>query len=251
MMSENLNDMVNALNNKTGETTTLPIVEKIEEVKEERQEKSDVESKEENKNLINITNFHDWFLANSNNITGVSRVRVEVSNINSADSFMFKVPKGKTSELEEKELISFYNPKARPILNLPQIYLKVFKNDTFVVLHQYNEEAFIKSYGVKTGLIIVFCKNVNGMVLPLQKIKIKKGVENIELPELPEVKDLETKLKENVDVEALQLLYKQSIKFKDEFTTKEKTLEWFLKKQNEIIDINHLIKIDSVLISVI
>ena len=64
-------------------------------------------------------------------------------------------------------------------------------------------------------------------------------------------KDIKERLKEEVDVEAIQLLYKQAVKVKDEFTTKEKTLDWFLKKQLEVVDINHLLKIDHVLITVI
>lgn len=252
MIQENLSDMIKTLNNTTEETEIENKVEVApqEEVKVEN-DKVEEEVVVETKNTISITNFHDWYLENANSISGISRVRVEVTNINSSDSFMFKIPKGKQSDSEEKELISFYNPKGRLILNLPPVYLKVFKNDTFVALHSFNNEVFIKSYGIKTGLIIVYCVNVNGMVLPVERIKIKKGVESIELPTLKTVEELTTKLQENVDIEALQLLYKQVIKVKDEFTTKEKTLEWFLKKQNEVIDINHLIKIDSVLISVI
>jgi hypothetical protein len=129
--------------------------------------------------------------------------------------------------------------------------IKYVASDTEKALHTYNDTIFIKSYGVKTGLIIVFCVNVDGKLVPYHKTKIKKNVTSISLVPAPTVEELRTKLTENVDVEAIHLLYKQAIKVANEFTTKEKTLEWFIKKQADVIDINHLLKIDNVLITVI
>ena len=63
--------------------------------------------------------------------------------------------------------------------------------------------------------------------------------------------NIKSKLSETMDKEIVQLLYKQEIKSKDELVTKENTIDWFLKKSNDIIDINHLLKIDNVLINVI
>jgi hypothetical protein len=149
------------------------------------------------------------------------------------------------------ELVSFYNPGSRPILNLPPVYMKVFKNDTFEVLHTFSSDIFIKSYGVKTGLILVFCANVDGKIVPYHRIKIKKNITSITLDTLPNISEIRERLTENVDVEAVQLLYKQASKYLNEFTTKDNTLNWFLKKQTEVVDINHLLKIDTVLINVI
>ena len=244
MQQENLAEMIKTLNTsapvtKVDDPADTKVVDKIEEP-----------TTEDASDDLSLTNFYDWYEVNATTIQNVARVKAEVSNIDSKDSMIFKVPKGKNGE--EMELVSFYNPSTRPILNLPPVYMKIFKNDTFEVLHQLNDEIFIKSYGVKTGLIIVYCANVDGKVVPYERIKIKKNVSSIKLAGHSGIaKEIKDRLQEVVDVEAIQLLYKQAIKVKDEFTTKEKTLDWFIKKQLEVVDINHLLKIDQVLINVI
>ena len=243
-MQDNLAEMVKTLN-------TTPVTPTV---NDDQTEKKVVDKVEEPETVsgteIALTNFYDWYEANAESIQNVARVKAEVANIDSKDSIIFKIAKGKNGE--EMELVSFYNPSTRPIVNLPPVYMKIFKNDTFEVLHQLTNEIFIKSYGVKTGLIIVYCANVDGKVVPYERIKVKKNVTSIKLAGHEGIsKEIKDKLQEEVDVEAIQLLYKQAIKVKDEFTTKEKTLDWFLKKQLEVVDINHLLKIDQVLINVI
>lgn len=241
-MQENLNEMIKALNKKE---TKIPPSKLGPSSKTEDPVK---EPEEEVVNEITITNFYDWYETFSSQVTNVAQVKAEVSNINSKDSIIFKIPK--TSDPEMSELVSFYKPATRPVLNLPPIRLKVFKNDTFEVLHAFNENIFIKSYGVKTGLIVVFCVNVDGKVIPFERLKIKKNVTTFVLKNYSNMyNEIKGKLQEEVDSEAITLLYKQAADIK--FTTKESTIDWFLKRQSEIIDINHLLKIDNVLINVI
>lgn len=249
-MIENLKEMVSNLNDGP---PVVPVVTKKNSKKEEHvvtKEETVKENQEENIPEINLVNFYDWYEANSSSIHNVARVKAEVSNINVKDSIIFKIQKGKPED-NSMELVSFYNPGSRPILNLPPVYMKIFKNDTFEVLHSFSDKIFIKSYGVKTGLILVFCANVDGKIVPYHRIKIKKNITSIKLDKVPNIPEIRERLPENVDVESVQLLYKQAIKYLNEFTTKENTLNWFLKKETEVIDINHLLKIDSVLINVI
>ena len=243
-MQDNLAEMVKTLN-------TSPAVPAVNDTQTDTKVVDKVDDPDTSSGSeIALTNFYDWYEANAEAIQNVARVKADVKNIDAKDSIIFKIAKGKNGE--EMELISFYNPSTRPIINLPPVYMKIFKNDTFEVLHQLTNEIFIKSYGVKTGLIIVYCANVDGKVVPYERIKVKKNVTSIKLAGHEGIsKEIKDKLQEEVDVEAIQLLYKQAIKVKDEFTTKEKTLDWFLKKQLEVVDINHLLKIDQVLINVI
>ena len=242
--NENLQEMLKSLNNGNSQSSKIN-TEKKEEIKED--EKPDVV---QSTTEIGITNFYNWYEAYASQMSGISQIRTEVTSINTKDSMIFKIPKPGSDIME---LVSFYKPTLRPILNLPPIRLKVFKNDTFEAIHSYNENIVIKSYGVKTGLIVVYCAIVDGKIIPFEKLKIKKNVTSIKSPDynIGVVNAIKSILQEEVDVEAIQLLYKQAIKFSDEFTTKESTIDWFLKKQQEVVDINHLIKIDNVLIHVI
>ena len=258
MIQENLNEMVKNLNNsESSQIETNDILDTTTE-----KDPTDVSSTEEPKIIkepettpsdaveIGLTNFYDWFEAHESSIHSVSRVKAEVTNITAKDSMIFKIKKFKKED--DMELVSFYNPAIRPILNLPPVYLKIFKNDTFEALHQLNEQVLIKSYGIKTGLILVYCVNVDGKIIPFEKTKVKKGVQSIKVSGYIGMTDvIKSKLSETMDSEIIQLLYKQAIKSKDEFTTKENTIDWFLKKSIDVIDINHLLKIDNVLINVI
>ena len=250
-MQENLQEMIKSLN-VNAEVINSTIVDEIKDPTECKVDPTDVKPEENSANEIKLISFYDWFQANEKSVEdmgNIHRVQSIVANIDSKDSMIFKIKKGKT---EDKELVSFYNPSLRPILNLPPVYVKIFKNDTFEVLHVYNDEIFIKSYGVKTGLIIVYCANVDGKIVPFERTKVKKNATTIPLKDYSNVvKEIKDRLAEAVDVESIQLLYKQAIKSKDEFTTKESALDWFIKRQIEVIDINHLLKIDSVLINVI
>ena len=258
MIQENLNEMVKNLNNpETNEAETSNIMDPT-----VIKDPTDVSSLEETKIIeepeksiddtieIGLINFYDWFEANENLIQNVSRVKAEVTNITAKDSMIFKIKKFKKED--DMELVSFYNPAIRPILNLPPIYLKVFKNDTFEALHQCTEEILIKSYGIKTGLIVVYCVNVDGKIIPFEKTKVKKNIQSIKVSGYTGMREnIKSKLSETMDKEIVQLLYKQEIKSKDELVTKENTIDWFLKKSIDVIDINHLLKIDNVLINVI
>lgn len=241
MNNENLQEMLSNFNSAKS-STIIPSQNENEEVKNDT--KPLINSTE-----IGITNFYDWYETFSTDLYGIAQVKAEVSNINSKDSIIFKIPKVGSDMME---LISFYKPSTRPILNLPPVRLKIFKNDTFEALHIYNEQIFIKSYGVKAGLIVVYCINIDGKIIPFQKVKIKKNVTSLKVEYNETIlNEIKNRLSDEVDIEAIQLLYRQAIKAKDEFTTKESTVDWFLKKQQEVVDINHLIKIDNVLIHVI
>jgi hypothetical protein len=259
MIQENLNEMVKNLNNN--ESTQIESTDIMDTSSEK--DPVDVSTLEETKIIeeptkttpsdeieISLTNFYDWFEANENLIHNISRVKAEVTNIVPKDSMIFKIKKFKKDD--DMELVSFYNPAIRPILNLPPVYLKVFKNDTFEALHQCNNEVFIKSYGIKTGLILVYCVNIDGKIIPFEKTKVKKDIQSIKVSGYTGMTEtIRAKLSESMDSEIIQLLYKQAIKSKDEFTTKENTINWFMKKSTDVIDINHLLKIDNVLINII
>ena len=61
---------------------------------------------------------------------------------------------------------------------------------------------------------------------------------------------LVSKFSMTTDHEGIFLLYKQAQKIHQSFTTNKSSLEWFRKRQEEILDINHLIKIDNVLMHI-
>lgn len=249
-MQENLEAMIKSLK-ETNPIQNLNGINEMDmnEIDTNMKEKNITEENTKNENSeglkVQLSNFYDWYEKNEK-ASGIYRVKTEVSKINSKDSMIFKIKKGKSEE--EMELVSFYNPLLRSIIDLPPVYLNIFKNDTFVALHCLNDEIFIKSYGVKNGLIVVYCANVDNRIIPFQQEKIKKNVDSMTLMNFSgEADRIRARLNESVDIETLHILYKQTIKLQEIFTTKTDVVDWFLKRQKDVIDINHLLKIDNVL----
>ena len=259
-MNEDLQEMAKSLETKENVTietleNILPDVDdnvSIEETEPETQTTSEEQSVTEDSILpikINLTNFYDWFEENSDKISLVSRVRAEVSNINAKDNIILKVQKGKDSEME---LISFYNPAERPVLNLIPLSLKVFKNDTFEALHYYSDEILFRSYGVKTGLICVCCFYHDQCVIPISRCKVKKNATEVVINfDKEKVEKIKNSFEDTVNIEDIQILYSQAIKNKNVFSTKINTIKWFLERRQSVVDINHLLKIDNVLINIL
>jgi len=142
----------------------------------------------------------------------------------------------------------FDNADSMPVLNLTPISMDVYNNG-FKIVYQY-EDMFIKTYGVRTGLICTLCSQVGGKLIPYAVVRVKKKDEELQIPETQPAVTAE-KLAATADLEALQLLYKQSAKSVDEMTTNQSVVDWLLERQDDVTDINHHLQIDNVLIDIL
>ena len=204
---------------------------------------------------IHLTSLFDWFAENKERFDNINEVKMQIRGVDSSKTLIMAV-KDISGEQDveghdKRNLRVFENADSRSILTLPGISMDVFNNG-FRVIHQYNDELFIKCYGTRTSLTAVFCNNINGQLIPYTIKKIKKKDTEIELQE-NSVAEVEAKLQEAADLEAVQLLYKQSAKAFAEITseTKQFVVAWMLDRQAEVTDINHHLQIDNVLINIL
>lgn len=217
-----------------------------EEVVEEQQEDS-------LSNQIGITRLTTWFDQNAQNFDNVNQVKVAIRGIDPNKTMIIAVKDlegGKDEEGNDKrKLRIFENAHLHPVLNLPAISMDVYNNG-FRVINEYSNEIYIKSYGVRTGLICVFCSNVDAQLIPYITKKVNKKDIEFELIKNKE-NNIKDKLSQKADLEALQLLYKQSKKIIDELETNADVVNWLLERQAQVTDINHHLQIDSVLIDML
>jgi hypothetical protein len=133
------------------------------------------------------------------------------------------------------------------VLDLAPIKMDIYNNG-FRVIHQYNDTVFIKAYVVKAGIICTLCVELNGKLIPYNILKLKRKDSELAIPS-----DVYTvsneKLQSPAQKENIQLLYKQSIKSLDKFTTTLSVVDWLLDRQKDISDINHHLQIDDVIIN--
>lgn len=199
---------------------------------------------------IGITTLNTWFEANSSNFDNINQVKVSIRGVNPEANLIMAVMDGSEeddgSEEPSRELRVFDNANVQPILDLNGIDMQVYNNG-FRAICEYEDNIYIKCYGVRTGLIVVFCNNIQGVLIPYHVTKVKKSDEQIEVVRRPAA-EVEIKLAEVTNLEDLQLRYKQSSKAVDEIRTNKETILWLIARQNEISDINHHLQIDNVII---
>lgn len=203
--------------------------------------------------IINITPLSTWFEANSDAIPNINQVKVVIRGINANQTLIMAV-KNADDKVDEdgndkRTLRVFDNADNLPVLNIPPVSMDVYNNG-FCIIHQVTENILVKTYSVRTGLICTFCTVVDGKLIPYTIVRAKKTDTELTVIDPPET-DLSAKLAANANLESLQLLYKQSIKTTDELTTNQTVVDWLLKRQDSVTDINHHLQIDNVLIDIL
>ncbi len=198
--------------------------------------------------------FPDWFAQNHQNFGNVGHVRLSIDRIRPERNFIFKIPDPKGRKLEdgrdEMVLCLFMDAHKIPVLDIPGTAINVYHNSTFLITYDIGSGLFMKCYGVKTGLIVVYCASINGKLIPYAKTKLKKkdpGLNRVE----PNLGQIQSKLTTTVDKEALQIQYKQIKKYLDEITTVESTIDWMITRVQSVLDVNHLLQIDDLIIGMI
>lgn len=199
--------------------------------------------------VITTSTLAEWFEANTQTLGNINQVKVAIRGVDANKTLIMAV-KDNDGEVDpegndKRTLRVFENADTLPVLNLPPISMDVYNNGFRIVYQQGN--IFIKTYGVRTGLICTLCTQVDGKLIPYSVVRVKKKDSELEIPsETPEL--TAEKLASAADLEALQLLYKQSAKSIDQLSTVQSVVDWLIERQDSVTDINHHLQIDNVLI---
>jgi hypothetical protein len=205
---------------------------------------------------VEVTPLANWFEENHEKFENINYVKASIRGVDPTKYLIVTTPDG-TGETdsegnERRKLKVFENADVYPVLNLPGVEMRAYNNSTFEIRYLAGDGIVYKCYGVKTGLIVVACQLIDGLLIPYNIQRVKKRDEEIDIPLYTgDETSVRSKLAEEVDPEALQLLYKQSTKVIDELNTVSDAVTWLTNRQDEMYDINHLLQIDNVLINLI
>jgi len=201
---------------------------------------------------IGVSALADWFGANCETFDNINEVNVSIRGVDPANTLIMAVKDGSgevDDEGNDKRILRvFDNADMHPVLNMSGYSMDVY-NKGFQVTYDYNDDTFIKCYGIKLGLIVVFCNKINGQPIPYHIARLKKKDSEVEVIG-NEVEPRVQKLTEDVNIENLHILYPQSSKAED-LTTIQSAVDWLLERQAGVTDINHLLQIDNVIISLL
>ena len=199
--------------------------------------------------VVDVIMLSDWFEKNNENLERINRLKIQVRGVKTDERLVCSVldPKGEIDEdnhpVRHLELIKEAN--IFPVLDIPGYDMDIYGNG-FQIMYSYNEDIVMKCYGIKTGLIIIFCCPINNQLIPYKRMKLKKRDTNITIVH-PNRQYITSNILASLDLEGLQIQYKQVQKELDQITDKQSSITWLLGKQEGIRDINHLLQIDDIL----
>lgn len=249
-MNDNLAQLIK--NEQVGEQTPATDFESHENIEtndqviEPQQEQSVII---ESINEVGVIMLSEWFEDNNENFSRVNRLKIQVRGVQSDERLLCSVldPKGEIDDdnhpVRHLELIK--DASVFPVLDIPGYDMDVYGNG-FQIMYSVGENVILKCYGIKTGLIIIFCVPINNQMIPYKKIKLKKRDTSVIISQ-PNVEYIKENILSTLDLEGLQIQYKQVQKELDQITDKQSAITWLLGKQSNIRDINHLLQIDDIL----
>lgn len=196
---------------------------------------------------VPIITLPEWFTKFSEN-GEVKPVKIVIKGVNPDNILIVSYPTGVKLEdgSDEKDVELFKRANKIPALDLPAETVNIYSN-SFRMVQEYGDGVWIKAYGLKTNIIISFCINVNGVLIPFETTKVKRKEKIVVVPTHPNVAGLSEKLGLPADTEALELRYKQSKGITA--TTNMDIVTWLTDKQKDVADINHHLQIDSVIMA--
>lgn len=229
-----------------------------EEIKLEVQEEVDLtEQPKESKieevvppQYIKKTTLSKWIQEKINGFENINQVRANISGVDSEKTIILTShdllgTKDSDGNIKKKIHV-FENADEQEVLDLDSTDMKIYNNG-FKILYNF-EGLVIKCYGIKSGLVVTFCHVINNQHLPYGMVKVNKNDDNLIVFKFDR-NAMVKKLKENAQKEDLVLLYKQISKVITKMTTNQEIIDWLLERQNGIVDVNHHIQIDNLLIT--
>ncbi len=253
MENENLAEMVKGQPEEATQPSAfgMDTPEKVEEdetVEVDETVKVD-ETVEVDRNVYDVrtASLFEWFERNQERLYPIKHVKLSVEDVNPDKNLVVSVPI--SSQVPERRLRIFENADDILVLDLPGLSMDIFSNG-FKIVCSYSDTISAKCYGVRTGLFVVLCNNINNQLIPYSIIKIKKRDEGLNIT-TRDSSEILLRLNEEVDIEALKILYEQISKRTESIVTKQDAVNWFLKRQAEVTDINHHLQIDDVLIHIL
>jgi hypothetical protein len=245
-MNENLSQMIKEFDTNVPPTIP-PEVSEVEQVVEEKTEATTEEATEQVATpdpIIEVTQLGTWFAQRESRFETVKAVNISVRDVDQNRDLVVTIP-----DVSGRRLKIIENANVQPVLNLDGLEMWVYNNG-FEIVYEFNGPYYLKGYGFRTGLIVVYCAMINGLMIPYKIGKAKKKDEGIPMY-FTDIDVLTAKLGQPIDREALELRYKQSAKAHEQFATNQDAITWLLNRTNDITDVNHLLQIDNVIIQML
>jgi len=210
------------------------------------EETSQEEIPEPEARSIPIASLSNWIGSNEERFPNIRVASISVTGVDPEEQLVVTVPAPTPEVSDKRKLIVFDDAHLKPVLDLQAVDMQIYTNG-FRIIYDIGDQKFIKSYGMRTGLISTFCYDVDDVLIPYAMVRSKKH--DTEIPGMPaeRLAEVTEKLSGLLDFEALQIRYKQSSKAEG-LETNLDAVKWLVERQGSIEDTNHHLQIDNVII---
>lgn len=211
---------------------------------------------ENNIKTITFSEYVDKYGAEFANFN-INRIKIKVGEEVNDNIIAFKAPKIKNND--EPDIYIMKNCNIMKVPDIAPFAIKIFKHDLFVItfkIRSDNDECdyYMRSYITKGGMKNILCIDVDGLIVPYNKIRISKKISsfNITKIKLDEAKAILDKKTEVQDIETLIIRYPITRKVFSTLNTNLDIARWLIdKKLPSSIDIVHHLKIDILILQII
>jgi len=215
-----------------------------------------IEHQQQNEHVIPLISMYTWFLKNANHIPNViltcpllSETQRSQFNYDPRKNLTLFVKRNDVTDGKYNlDLVIWKKPEQYSMVDLEPQTLNVFEEGmeaSYIV----NQNTIIYAYTVKTGLYIFTCVISNGLHIPYDMQKVKKGSGDFKIPNVPEI-NVETKLAQNCSIDSLVILY-PPFKKETEIVTNFDAVKMLQSKREKTVDNNHLMLINKTISSII
>ncbi len=199
---------------------------------------------------LQITNFSNWFNKHYNDFFNINYIDINIHGIDKLETIILTIPEHNDPEKRKLKIIN--NANIIPVLNYKPIEINFYNNGFSISYIFINENKLLRCYGVKKGLIITHCLLLNefeNCPIPYNIEKINKKEKGINFKSI-DSNIIKEKVESEINFEDIVLLYPQLLKENVKFKTNLEAIKWFNKRREDILDINHLLKIDNIIIKI-
>ncbi len=212
-----------------------------------------LKSKTEGFMTLETLNLYDWTKKYVNHLGDVTLLNMKAAGVRSNEMLCITVPTNSGKDVDgvpERRIEFVRNANTYNVLDIKPVNMFFFTNGLFNITYGIGKKQFLISYGTKSGLINFYGIDYKGMIIPILKLeKLKKRDSDFIIQIISSDILTDEIMKINCNIEMLIYRYKQLSKTTEEIKTNEDVIRWFMMRKNLMIDLNHWMVIDDLIVS--
>jgi len=221
---------------------------------------------------VEVTDLYSWFQNYRHALGDVKIINIDVRDVLTNETIMFTIQDPSKQIISRtidsdvrvyKRIIKVFNEANKiKVLNVEPMFFfneedqlmvepfKVFNNNSFRTIQKNrNSDVIFKCYVDKSKMITILCVDVDGLLIPYYREKIRSP--NIQINKILNEEYVKNILDSDIDCDLLKIKYPQSEKHISSFRTTHQAIKWLIDRQSTIIDISHHLQIDDAVAALI